>query len=298
MSTEEGPGRRRRVPGIEDLRSTTQSAKTRADRRWSYRAFRFFSVYVTWALLHTRVTPNQVTVASLVIAGGGLVLVGMSALSLALWGCGLLVAYHLLDRVDGELARYQERYSLFGVYLDNTGHYLTHGGLFIAATFRLSETTPQPRVLWLLGSIGAIAAIMSRVEKHSAFHLFSQYVMERPGLVDSVRQSAGLLTRRAARAARSEEAPVHTGLAAGLATRVRDLVLVLSWFPVTVMILALGFTLESVSPLASAGEVALYTAVGTQLVAYAGVEVANLTGNLGAESRRLAGEAGLIEEDV
>lgn len=293
MSTEEGRGRQR-VPGIEDLRSVTQSAKTSADRRWSYRVFRFFSVYLTWTLLHTRATPNQVTIASLLIAGAGLVLVGMSALPLALLGCGLLVSYHLLDRVDGELARYQERYSLLGVYLDNSGHYLTHGGVLVAATFRLSETAAQPRLLWLLGSIGAIAAIMSRVEKHSAFHLFSQYVMERPSLLDSVRHSAGMLTRRAARASRSGEDPGQ----AGLVTRIRDLILVLSWFPVTVLILALGFALEWLGPFQHAGEVALFFAVGTQIVAYAGIELANLTGNLGSESWRLASEAGLVEEDI
>ena len=59
------------VPSLAELRPIAQGAKTSGDRRWTYRAFRRVSIYVTWLLLHTGVTPNQVTVASLITAAAG-----------------------------------------------------------------------------------------------------------------------------------------------------------------------------------------------------------------------------------
>ena len=85
-----------------------------------------------------------------------------------------LLVYHLLDRVDGEIARVREMYSLHGIYLDNAGHYLTGAGVILATTFRLSLEVAQPRMLWLLGVLAALAAAMARAEKHAAFQLFSR----------------------------------------------------------------------------------------------------------------------------
>ncbi len=292
MSEHAGHGRPSRVPGVAELRPIAQGAKTEVDRRWTYRAFRAISIYVTWALLHTRVSPNQVTVLSLLVAAAGLVLVALPGAAMAITGCILLLVYHLLDRVDGELARYKERYSLLGVYLDNAGHYLTGGGLLIAAAFRLSEPATDPRVVWLVGAIGAIAAIMSRIEKHAAFHLFAQYVMKSPDLVDTVTQGSGPLTKEAIDAGRAE------GGAGGpdFLSMLGNTILLLTWFPVAVTILLAGFVADS-SGLEGVGLMALYLVAALQVVGYLGVELANLTGNLGSESRRLAGDAGLGGEE-
>ncbi len=204
MTPRKGTGRQDKVPSVADLRPIAQGSKTQSDRRWTYRSFRHISIYVTWVLLHTTVTPNQVTVASLTVAAGGLVLVGAPAAGAAIGGCALLLIYHILDRVDGEVARYRETYSLYGIYLDNAGHYLTGAGLLIAASFRLAPFSAEPSTIWLIGSIGAIAAVLTRVEKHAAFQLFSQYLLENPGLLETVRHETGFLTREATRADRSE----------------------------------------------------------------------------------------------
>ncbi len=286
----------RPFPSVAEIRPVAQGAKTEADRRWTYRIFRSVSIYITWALLHTRVTPNQVTVISLVVAGIGLVVVAMPGALVAVSGCALLLVYHLLDRVDGELARYRKSHSLLGVYLDNAGHYLTGGGLLIAATYRLAPLSAEPQLLWLIGSLGAMATIMSRVEKHSPFHLFSQYVLERPDLARTVRSGAGPFTREAARTARSSS-PAIAGTK-GLATLVRDSILTTTSFPVTTALVMAGFFVESMADSADAAILVLIVVAALQVVAYAGVEVANLAGNLGSESRRLADVAGLSSDDA
>lgn len=250
--------------------------------------FRAVSIYVTWALLHIRVTPNQVTVASLVIAVIGLLMVALPG-ALAIAGSVLLLVYHLLDRVDGELARYQQRYSLLGVYLDNAGHYLTSGGLIIAASFQLSELSTDPRVVLLIGAFGAVVSIMARIEKHAAFHLFAQYVLESPGLVETVRVGEGPLTKAALGDSRAKKSPTRRTPMVILG----DLLLTLSWFPISVMILMTGFIAEAVG-IEETGLFALYIVVGLQVLTYAGVELANLTGNLGTESRRLIRRANML----
>lgn len=291
MSDHTGRSRPARVPSVSELRPIAQGSKTDADRRWSYRAFRIVSIYVTWALLHTRVTPNQVTVLSLVVAAAGLVLVALGGAIVAIIGCILLLVYHLLDRVDGELARYLERYSLLGVYLDNAGHYLTGAGLLIAASFRLSELATDPDIVWVVGSVGAIAAIMSRIEKHAAFHLFSQYVMKSPALVDTVARGSGPLTKQALEDNRS-----HAGSRPTFVSLVGDVILTLTWFPIAVLMLLAGFVADAAG-VDGAGRSALYLVAGLQIVGYLGVEFANLTGNLGSETSRLQSEAGLAKEE-
>lgn len=289
MSDQADRGRPARVPSVNELRPIAQGAKTDADRRWSYRAFRAVSIYVTWALLHTGVTPNQVTILSLVVAAAGLVLVALPAASLAITGCILLLLYHLLDRVDGELARYQQRYSLLGVYLDNAGHYLTGGGLLIAASFRLSEAAIEPRTVWLVGSLGAIAAIMSRVEKHAAFHLFAQYVMKSPGLLETVGSRSGPLTKEAIEASRADGGDSGRGILSS----VGNWILLLTWFPIAVVMLLAGFVAGVASGLEGVEAMALYVVAGLQVVGYLGVEFANLSGNLGFETTKLSKRAGI-----
>lgn len=292
MSERAGEGRPSRVPSVAELKPIAQGTKTEADRRWSYRVFRAISIYVTWALLHTRIKPNHVTVFSLMVAGVGLVMVALPGVAVAATGLVLLLAYHLLDRVDGELARYQERYSLLGVYLDNAGHYLTGAGVLVAASFRLAEQATDSRLVWLVGSVGAIAAIMSRVEKHAAFHLFSQYVLKSPGLVDTVRQGVGPLTKEAIDASRAEAG----GARSGLVSMLGNWILLLTWFPVAVLMLLAGLIADA-SGLDGTGVLALYLVAGLQVLGYLGVELANLTGNLGSQTRTLANGASLEDRE-
>lgn len=291
MSGQVGDGRPGRVPPLPELRTIAQGMKTAADRRWTYRLFRAVSIYITWALLHTRATPNQVTVVSLVVAGVGLVMVALPGAGLAITGCILLLVYHLLDRVDGELARVQERYSLLGVYLDNAGHYLTSGGVLVAASFRLAELAADPRIVWLVGSVGALAAVMSRIEKHAAFHLFAQYVMSHPQLADTVKSGIGPLTKEILDESRAASGSPKRGALA----IARDLILILTWFPVAVVILLAAFVVEAAG-FEGWGRIALYLVAGLQILAYAGIELANLSGNLGSETRRLRRQAGLSDE--
>ena len=52
---------------------------------------------------------------------GGAILLATPPAWLALGGAALLLAYHLLDKVDGDVARYRGTFSIVGVYMDESG---------------------------------------------------------------------------------------------------------------------------------------------------------------------------------
>jgi phosphatidylglycerophosphate synthase len=278
----------RRVPRIAELRPIAQGEKVGADKRWWYVIFRRVSIYVTWALLHTKATANQVTVGSLVIAFGGLVMVGAPNAWLAVAGYLALLAYHLLDRVDGEIARVRATYSLYGIYLDNAGHYLTGAGILVATTYRLTPEASEPRILWLVGVFGALAAVMARMEKHAPFHLFSQYVIKRPSLARTLEAAPeGALTRSAVRSSRSVEAetPRRSLLEVG-----RDMALALTAFPSVVTILLVGTLAEITWDRPTIAVWTLVLVSVLQIVTYLALEVAMLTQSLASETLRLLDE--------
>lgn len=273
------------VPSVAELRPIVQGSKVRADQRWTYRLFRSVSIYITWLLLHTSATANQVTVASLVVAATGLVLVVFSSPWIALIGYLLLLTYHLLDRVDGEIARFRQTFSLRGIYLDNAGHYLTGAGVFIATAYRYAPGAADPQIVWLVGTIGAIAAVMARVEKHAAFQLFSQYVLERPRLLDGASREVGAMTRAATRADRAARSAEHRRSPLGV---VRDVALTLTSFPIVVVAFIFGAVVTAVWDASDAAIAIFVLAAAVQVATYLALEVVNLTQNLDTESLRLA----------
>lgn len=110
---------------------------------------------VTRLLLQTRLTPNQVTAANL--------LVGLAALAgLAAGGSGwgaagalLLQGYYILDHCDGEVARARGLTSPAGFWLDRGVDVLVHTLLFPALAVTESRRTGTGTPLWL----GAVAAV-------------------------------------------------------------------------------------------------------------------------------------------
>jgi phosphatidylglycerophosphate synthase len=128
------------TPSIAELRAATQPAaifERNSGEHWAGRLYmRRLSPYLTRLLLRTPLSPNAVT--ALMIAVG---LLAAAALSLpgvgAAAGAALLIQLQLLlDCSDGELARWQDRRSAAGVYLDRMAHYVTEAALPIALGVR------------------------------------------------------------------------------------------------------------------------------------------------------------------
>jgi phosphatidylglycerophosphate synthase len=154
------------MPSLAEFRQLAQPPST-MDRRngehWAGLLYmRRLSIYVTYALARTPISPNQVTglmIVTGVLAGAVLALPGLLA---ALAAALLVQVYLLLDCSDGELARYTGRTSIAGVYLDRVGHYFAEAAILIGLGFRASEVWPD----WytVLGFAAALGAILIKAE--------------------------------------------------------------------------------------------------------------------------------------
>ncbi|MGH6660328.1 MAG: CDP-alcohol phosphatidyltransferase family protein [Rhodospirillales bacterium] len=113
-------------------------------------------------LVKSPVTPNQITIVSLVVAlvGAGLLAEGSAAY--ANWGAGVFVLARFMDHFDGELARQKGMTSRLGYYLDYLSGALSYGALFICIGIGLRESALGPWAI-TLGLVGAASAILSMV---------------------------------------------------------------------------------------------------------------------------------------
>jgi phosphatidylglycerophosphate synthase len=111
-------------------------------------------------LVKTPVTPNQLTVFTLLIAltGAGLLAVGRE--TYANWGAGLFVLARFLDHFDGELARQKGMTSRLGYYLDYISGALSYGALFLCLGIGFYGTELGGWAI-VLGASGTASAVIS-----------------------------------------------------------------------------------------------------------------------------------------
>jgi phosphatidylglycerophosphate synthase len=153
-------------PSVAELRQVAQPPghlERRNGEHWAGVLYmRRISLYVTWLMTRTSVTPNQLTwvmTVAGVVAGVVLALPGLWA---AVVAAVLVQVYLLLDCSDGELARWTGKTSLTGVYLDRVGAYFTEAALLAGLGWRASETLPD----WytVMGFAAALGAILIKAE--------------------------------------------------------------------------------------------------------------------------------------
>jgi phosphatidylglycerophosphate synthase len=120
--------------------------------------YRAFSIYFSVPLARWGATPNGITVAWIVLG-----LVGAAMLVPPVWWLRILGALilnfsYLLDFVDGEVARLNDRRSKVGGYIDLVGHGLIKTALPLATGMAAALTAGQPLFV-LAGALAAIAVI-------------------------------------------------------------------------------------------------------------------------------------------
>ncbi len=175
MTSSDRPGARMHDPrddrpSLAQLRAVAQPpehlARYNAEHWVGGLYMRHLSVRVTRWLLPTHISPNGVTWLMIVVG-----VVGALALPLpGLLGPVLVVVAMqlqiLLDCSDGEVARWRQRFSPAGVYLDRVGHYLTEAALPIALGLRADEWAPADPLHvggWtVLGLLVAVIVLLNK----------------------------------------------------------------------------------------------------------------------------------------
>jgi len=116
-------------------------------RAWFNKYVSKFSIYLTWLLLHTPITPNQVTIIELVLVILSSAFFIFGKLQYIFIGFLILQFTNLLDCVDGEIARYRKKSSLVGAHLENIYHQLISYLMFFPLAFGIFLYTSWKSVL-------------------------------------------------------------------------------------------------------------------------------------------------------
>jgi phosphatidylglycerophosphate synthase len=113
------------------------------------------SLRISRRLLHTPVTPNQVSVFAAGIGLAGVIAFLLPG-SWAVVGAVLLQVNSVIDGVDGELARMRLAQSTFGAYLDSVLDELLNTALLAATGYHLFARGAGDHYLWM-GAVGGFA---------------------------------------------------------------------------------------------------------------------------------------------
>lgn len=157
-------------PTLEVLRAVAQPVDHMARynaEHWSGALYiRLLSIRVTRWLLPTGISPNGVTwlmIVAGVLGAFALPLPGLVGPVVVVVAMQLQI---LLDCSDGEVARWRQRFSPAGIYLDRVGHYLTEAAIPIALGLRAggySLSTPLDVDGWTV--LGFVVAVIVLVNK-------------------------------------------------------------------------------------------------------------------------------------
>lgn len=124
------------IPSIQELRAICQRTKDGHKGAfysdWSERLPRICSIYITKILLHTSLTPNQITVFNTFLAVGAIgFLWKMQWWSYLVYVASLFLIA-VLDCCDGEVARFKNLHTKSGLYLDISEATISRSLMFIA----------------------------------------------------------------------------------------------------------------------------------------------------------------------
>lgn len=98
-----------------------------------------------------RLTPNAVTYTSLL---GHVVIAYLLATGHVIWAGGLLIIFGLMDTLDGELARLQNRAGPQGMLLDSVTDRVKEILLYVGAAYFLAHGTNPQTVVWAVAACG------------------------------------------------------------------------------------------------------------------------------------------------
>lgn len=155
------------MPKVHDIQQVCQAGKDR-DPGW-YKIHRKLSIHITALLADTPITLNQVSLLMMAMAATGAALLTSHLLWVnALAGACLYLSF-LLDKVDGEIARYRGLQSPIGILLDRFHHRLFEPLVFLALGWREYQATHSTVPLFAALATMLAANIVEEVQHLPAY---------------------------------------------------------------------------------------------------------------------------------
>ncbi len=152
------------IAGLETARSRLLGALVKETDGFMSRHFaRPISIFVSRRIVNWGVTPNQMTIVSMLIGLSGAPFFLSDAAALQTIGALLFVTHSVLDGCDGELARLTYRESRLGGILDFIGDNLVHIAVFgcMGWGWYTASDTPWPLYLGISAVVGAAGSAIA-----------------------------------------------------------------------------------------------------------------------------------------
>ena len=171
------------VESLGELNKLCQKPDYKTKGNWYVRTIlRDASLPMTWLLLHTRVTANQVTLISLAVSFVSMFFLAVSGSGAFLAGVAFLQLWYYLDHVDGQIARYRKTDCLTGRFLDFMTHHLVHTALFFAMGFYAYGVTENILfVVW--GFMASLAILTFNVTHDVKYKTFFEKLQKEGGTI-------------------------------------------------------------------------------------------------------------------
>ena len=174
------------VEPLKELNRICQKPRYKEVGNWMVRhILRDAALPVTWVLLHTPITANQVTLISLIVGLIGIIFFALPPFFFLI-GTLLLQLWYLLDHVDGQIARYRKTASLTGRFFDFMMHHIIHISiLFSLGVYSFFLTQQFLFVLW--GFVSSVALLVFNLIHDVKYKTFFERlaVLEKPFSVRS-----------------------------------------------------------------------------------------------------------------
>ena len=109
-----------------------------------------FSPYLAALCVGTKITPNFLTILMIPFGILGSLLIISTEPLMCIFGSICFVLLNILDAADGQLARYINKSSAFGDYLDRVAHYITNSAFVLAIGIYLFFITDNVFYLYVM----------------------------------------------------------------------------------------------------------------------------------------------------
>ncbi|MFC1595103.1 CDP-alcohol phosphatidyltransferase family protein, partial [Patescibacteria group bacterium] len=175
------------MESIKELRKLLQEEKIHPigwKRPLGYKTLqRGLSIYITRLLLPLPIKPDYITILGITIGLVGCWFVFQNPWVYKIIGVCFLYLNTILDRVDGEIARYKKIYSLKGIYLDEINHLIIPSLFFLALAFGLHPfSILKSSVIYTAGALSALSIMIIRITHSLPQQIYIKKFLKNPDL--------------------------------------------------------------------------------------------------------------------
>jgi hypothetical protein len=136
------------------------------------------------AIYSTNITPNQLTVISMIFGILGGICYSFGSYKAFIAGAVLYLTYNVVDCSDGQLARMKKNGTTVGRILDGVADYVVSVALYFGIAFGYANNSSDPLLWWFLTTAAGISnAVQSGLLDYYRTR-YLDYVLDRVSILD------------------------------------------------------------------------------------------------------------------